>query len=493
MLAHPSFRFVAIASLFLVSVYVRFHAELVSDAAWYLYVADGLLHGKSLYVDFMEVNPPLGMWLTVPIQWIANELHLAPIPVLISIYFMLTAICLALCNRYLKRHEAFTGNFRTWFIIGLAAILLFMPTRDFAEREHLLLLWFLPWVFLRALKNSDTGVSIGERVLIGVMAGIAISIKPQAIFAPFCVELFLWWRNRHLTQVIAVENIAAITVAAIYGLAIVFFTPAFLHEMVHLGVKAYIPYNGESTFAVIYMGMWATVLLGFGFLIRQSVVSHKGDDLFVGILLAAAAGFLLSYFIQAKGFFYQSMPTNVFGMAACMAGTIWLLQSGVNRLLPILAAMIAAAFLATEKQSYFDFDYAFWPTIQSEAPNAKSIFIASTRIDLAFPLVVKHDLEWASRSPTQWLVPYLVANSKQGEIVQDAIAAKSLDWTVSDIANMKPDIIFVDSAKNQIDEPGGPFDYLKFWARDPRFESIWQNYQLKTKKYGFDVYVLSKP
>ena len=74
------FHFVAIPILFIVSAYIRFNAELVSDAAWFLYVANGLLHGKSLYVNFMEVNPPLGMWLTVPIQWLALHLNLAPIP-----------------------------------------------------------------------------------------------------------------------------------------------------------------------------------------------------------------------------------------------------------------------------------------------------------------------------------------------------------------------------------------------------------------------------
>ena len=178
---------------------------------------------------------------------------------------------------------------------------------------------------------------------------------------------------------------------------------------------------------------------------------------------------------------------------SCLAGLIWSLQFGLHRLLPFIAFATAALFVAIEKQSYFDFDDVFWPTMQSEAPEAKSVFIASTRIDLAFPFVIKHNLNWASRLPAQWLVPYIVAHTNQDVTAKDSIVTKALEWTVSDIANLKPDIIFVNTAKNQIDEPGGPFDYIKFWSADSRFAEIWQNYHLKTNKFGFDVYVLNKP
>lgn len=36
------------------------------DAAWYLYVAGAWLDGKRLYVDILEVSPPVIVWLSAP-------------------------------------------------------------------------------------------------------------------------------------------------------------------------------------------------------------------------------------------------------------------------------------------------------------------------------------------------------------------------------------------------------------------------------------------
>ena len=159
----------------------------------------------------------------------------------------------------------------------------------------------------------------------------------------------------------------------------------------------------------------------------------------------------------------------------------------------MIYAVLTLAFLYQQPQSYDNIDPMFGDALASQAPQAKSIFIASTRIDHAFPFVVKNHLQWASRLPYQWFVPYVVAKGEAMININDPVRAKAIELTVSDLANFKPEIVFIDQPERQAHEPGGPFDYLKFWSADPRFASIWQNYQLKTKKYGFDVYVLSKP
>ena len=43
-------------------------------------------------------------------------------------------------------------------------------------------------------------------------------------------------------------------------------------------------------------------------------------------------------------------------------------------------------------------------------------------------------------------------------------------------------------SKEQLYVPGGRFDYLKFWANDPRFEPFWAGYEHRASKNGFAVY-----
>ena len=52
--------------LFAVQGVIRFGAQINHDTAWFIHIANGLLDGKRLYVDFVEVNPPLAIWLIVP-------------------------------------------------------------------------------------------------------------------------------------------------------------------------------------------------------------------------------------------------------------------------------------------------------------------------------------------------------------------------------------------------------------------------------------------
>jgi hypothetical protein len=57
----PSVPLVLIAILFVCQIAIRLRSDLIYDAAWFLYVAQGLLDGGELYRDFVEVNPPLAI------------------------------------------------------------------------------------------------------------------------------------------------------------------------------------------------------------------------------------------------------------------------------------------------------------------------------------------------------------------------------------------------------------------------------------------------
>ena len=76
---HPATILIAIALLFAGQIVIRLGSELNHDTAWYLYVAQGLRGGGELYRDYVEVNPPLAMWLTVPVVMLSGATGLAPI------------------------------------------------------------------------------------------------------------------------------------------------------------------------------------------------------------------------------------------------------------------------------------------------------------------------------------------------------------------------------------------------------------------------------
>lgn len=483
----------SIVALFVIQAIIRFRSDIHHDVAWYLHIADGLLSGKHLYTDFIEVNPPLGMWLTVPVVWLGKLTGLGSIHTFYAVLLALTAVSLLLVNRYLRRLGDVPDSARAMLCAFIAAVTLFMPAMDFAEREHLMVLLFLPWPFLRLARSRGAQFGLAEAAIVGLMAAMAICMKPQSLFAPLGVELVLLLRFRNLRGLFAVENAAAAAFALLYGVAIIFFEPDFLETILPLGVTAYVPFYGYASSVIWLFSLHSVMLVAFAVFLWRRTEGPLADV--AALLGAAAVGFILSYFIQYKGFHYQVLPARIFSAMACAAAVSGIVAKipfarwlPVTRFLVGVSALTVAMDFGFQRQAYPDNSKLLDAGIAQYAPGARSIFIASTQVSHGFPFTLNRSLVWASRFPTQWLTPYVASKWQAGTLPPDDIVAHALDWTVSDLVAFHPDIIFIDESSKQFYVPGGRFDYLKFWANDPRFELLWKGYERRASMNGFAVY-----
>jgi hypothetical protein len=484
-----NFFFAVIGALFAVQAYLRFQSDIIQDVAWFIYVANQLLHGKTLYADILEVNPPLGMWMIVPIVWIAEKLHVDAVIAVDATLLMMSGVALWFCNRMMRFFEVMTSQTRWLIITILAFIILFFPAIYFAEREHFMLLLFLPWLFLRAIPNASAQTSLFERIFIGIMAGAAICIKPQSIFAPLLVELFVFSRNRNLRSFVSVENVSATLFAFFYGVSILHYAPKFLTEMLTLGSKAYVPFYGYPLYVIVFYARWTIPALIVAYVIRNRLAMLKADTRFVDVLLAAALGFTLSYFVQMKGFGYQIVPADILASFASAAAAVLLWRVERKMSIHILGAIcIPVLLLWGTPQTYVNHFKALDSIMARNAPQAKSLFIASTRLGDGFPYVQQRNLVWASRLPTQWLTPYIDSKWHEGVAPQDKIVLDTLEWTVTDLIDFKPDIVMIDVSTDQIYVESGKFEYVKFWQNDRRFAEVWNNYKFRETISGLDIF-----
>jgi hypothetical protein len=485
---HAAFWAVLFA-LFGLQVVLRSSSDVNHDAAWYLYVAQGLMNGKAMYRDFMEVNPPLAAWETLPLAYVANSSGLGIVGVFNAGVFGLTALSLALVYRYLALGGSQSTAATRLTVVLVATALLYFPGGSFGEREHILVLLFLPWLFLRAARAKGAVVGFPEAVAVGLLASAGICLKPHALLAPLAAEAALMALHRDWRRLLAPENFAASLAAVAYVVAVRIFTPDFFSTMLQLGVHAYVPFIGFDR---------ATIVLGsigaFGTLLVAAVLfrlSGGADRQVAAATLAAAAGFLIAYFIQGKGFSYQLLPAT---MLAAISATAVLADRMKIAAPPRISRAVALSltmllFAANiHGQSYFYLSDGFEEVIAKVRPNTRSLFIATTNLSLAFPLVTRNGYAWTSRFPAQWLIPYVSTKWHAGPLPDDDIVTRSLDWTVSDLIAGRPDIVIVDRSPEQAYVPGGSFDYIGFWSQDPRFRPFWQDYALRETIMDFVVY-----
>ena len=93
----------------------------------------------------------------------------------------------------LHRHSE-EGAIERHFLYVAPALVLVGGGYDFGQREHLMVLGALPYLFLAARRVQ--GVQEPYRYIVAILAAVAFAIKPYFLFIPALVELYLLFTLR---------------------------------------------------------------------------------------------------------------------------------------------------------------------------------------------------------------------------------------------------------------------------------------------------------
>src|SRR5215472_2018419 len=146
-----------------VVLFTMLRSPLKDDIAWLLYVARRWLAGRELYVDVVEVNPPLIVWISaIPIQ-LASVLGIDAQYTAIPLFVAAVLGCAWWTAALLKGTGALFED-RLPVFAAIGTVLLVVPAGDLGQREHLLVAAILPYLalFARSLdgERSDLRESL---------------------------------------------------------------------------------------------------------------------------------------------------------------------------------------------------------------------------------------------------------------------------------------------------------------------------------------------
>jgi hypothetical protein len=127
---------------------------------------------------------------------------------------------------------------------------------------------------------------------------------------------------------------------------------------------------------------------------------------------------------------------------------------------------------------------ALAPIVREHAAG-RAIYVFTTKVSAAFPLVNYTEVAWASRFPMLWLVPGL--ELKRGTAAEDLSADQRarlaeierfvVDAVVSDLGSWRPALVIVDVRRSKSYLDDIEFDYIEHFSKDPRFAAIWSHYE----------------
>ncbi|WP_374580271.1 hypothetical protein [Pseudoduganella sp.] len=369
------------------------------DVAYLLYAAGRVLRGATLYVDVPEINPPLIVWLKLPLAWLA--LHTGWPDALVLRLAVLAAGMLAVAwSAHLLRAQLAGGFWWSWTAVGVFVALL-LPGYEFGQREHLALLCGLPYLAEAALRCNRQPASRSTQVAAAVLATIGFALKPHFFAVPLLVEVYAAWRLRRLSM----GCVAAVALLAAYLAAIWLFAPHYL-DMVRLLATGYWGFSkGWGAFLTVPY-FYATALL----VLLASLARPRAGEL-PAVLRLAIAGFTLAAIVQQKGWSYHwigalSLAWLLFGLAAASATAhrsvrgmplTPVIVAGVMALLSLFALFTARV----EGRKINPHPDTLGPVIRELGGGPVIIF---SSFQVSFPLVTEAGIGSSSRFPTMTIV-----------------------------------------------------------------------------------------
>ena len=305
-------RWLPLVLLFLLAVVLRHGATINVDVSWCVTLAEKVLDGERLYVDVIEINPPATMFLYV-VPALMGRLSGLPAEFFVdALVFLAAAVSLWLSSR-IMRGSGIDGDAGWTLASVVAAALLILPVHTFGEREHVALITFVPLLAAAVRRAKGEPPAQTLAIAAGISGGITAIIKPHFAAAIICTAAVAALHARSWRTFFAPENWIAAALLAAYAALVAAAYPQFVSDVLPMVMALYVP--AKIPFATILFDfatpIWLAATALTVLLKRRAVFAPP-----FSLLLAASVGFLLAFYVQQKGWPYQSYPMLALALIA---------------------------------------------------------------------------------------------------------------------------------------------------------------------------------
>ena len=292
------------ASLSLLFLYL-IPMGLNSDVSWYLYASGEVLNGKILYRDIIDCNMPFIFYFCLPPILISRLLCINDIVCFYGYVFFLITISLFLCRNLLGK--LLDQHSRTSFLFifsTLAFFFLLFPGAEFAQREHLMFVFVMPYILAIPARLVNIQIRNRQAIAIGILAGIGFSFKPHFFLVWIFMECFAVFKSG-VKSIKRTENISAILIFISYGTYIAIYEHDFIKRIPFI-IASYSDL-GLSLTDMIYnkfTGLWV-ICICFSLLLKYDL---KKEFYIERSLFIASSSFFFSCFFQKQFWPYHLYP-----------------------------------------------------------------------------------------------------------------------------------------------------------------------------------------
>ena len=498
----------ALALLVGTTVLAEFRSYAQPDIAFLLDAGGRVLDGARLYVDVVEINPPLVIALNVAVVWIARTLGLSEILVYRVGFTAVLLGSLWLTAGLLRGLLGHDLRLRRVLVVAIALVLFPLAGVDFGEREHLVLALLLPYLLLATGRLAGRAMANAPAAALGLLAGLAIALKPHFILVWFAIEVLLRGSRKVRPRAILPESLAVAGFLVTYVLLILLLTPAYV-DLLRLLAIPYAHFLHEPFLQLLVTGPGA-VLAVFALLAFAALRPQARHPAVWAVFALATAACLVAGAAQQKGLryhFYPAFSLATVVLALVSADGVIAVHKPVRAIYRSLVAGVLAATVtvACVRQALRAVGREDDPgraqferlvdVVRSRAQGA-GVFVMSYHLQSAYPLINYAHARSASRFPHLWLLAAEYLDALKGdrplqfhEPAEMSPGERYLNRAVLEDLGRRPRLLVV--FRNARDLPVNGFrrlDYIAYFGRDAAIGSILREYQLVAQTGDYLVY-----
>jgi hypothetical protein len=413
-----------------------------ADTLWRLHIGEGILGGKTLYRDLIEVNPPLWFWGALPAAYWGGY------PALVAINLLATISALFLLKSLLALTQ--TRDVTRAAVLGLAAGLLLVSVGEIGQREQAFLVASALWCAMIMARVQGQKIMWPVVAPATCFAAYGFALKHYFLLVPIALELFLIWKLRRNWRPFRPETVLLVALASLYAGAVVALAPDFLGPILELVSATYFGFGLNSIGIVarqMHVLQQCLILL---VPVVAWILARDRSPLVLAVMIAILMGFV-AILLQQKGWRYHLIAVN--GLSLMVLAIIWANAIGegktgiIRRFTPLaIIAILFSAFLIPAiktLQTSGEARDARLVDLEQAEPRDHHIAVLSTAPDRAFYVMARAGRPHWTRHYSMWMIPGAI--TLQSNPVKEAKRVKILNQVIdefaADLRCQPPDVI----------------------------------------------------
>lgn len=286
------------------------------DVHYLIFASDQLWNGGHYGKEIFETNPPMILFLYLPVILFKNLIFSNIHAALHWYVLMLGLISTAISYLLLKKLIPQDRFYRNVMILTFLFAVFIVPIHAFGQREHIFFILVFPYFLSVSLFLENKSMNFFGQLGISLMAGLGFAIKPFFVIPLVMVECYVLIKKKNIKAAFRLSNIVIFFVFVSYLVSIYIWQKGYFDIILPLVMKYYFPYFPREWAKTIFQ---ENIIFCIAIIVSYFIFYTKDQHQNIGMVLCLGTlGALIAYIVPKQLWYYHFFPAFAFAFLTMM-------------------------------------------------------------------------------------------------------------------------------------------------------------------------------